>query len=199
MIVAVGAALFAMGVVFWQRDLFYSLPTPRPAGLVQPPLGQRVALPRELRDVAPAPGRPLLLDFYNADCPCSRFNRDHVRALLDRFARDVTFVAVVETAGASEDGPVDSGIAMPHVVDRGAAIAKSLGVYSTPQAVLLEGDGRLVYRGNYNTSRYCTEPRTQFVRIALENVLQRRVAAAEPEAGVAYGCALPGQECRDDR
>ena len=119
-----------------------------------------------------------------------------MQALLDRFAREVTFVAVVAIAG---DAPADCGLAMPHVVDRGAAIAKRLGVYSTPQAVLLDGDGRLVYRGNYNTSRYCTEPTTQFVRLALESVLQRRAIAPEPEAGVAYGCALPGQECRDER
>ena len=88
---------------------------------------------------------------------------------------------------------------MPHIVDRGAAIARCLGVYSTPQAVLLDRDGRLVYRGNYNTSRYCTEPTTQFVRLALESLQQHRALASEPEAGIAYGCALPEGEHRDGR
>lgn len=196
-IVSACAALLTMGHVFWQQDLRYSLPTPRPAELRQPPVGEPLALPRALTDaVAIAADKPLLLHFYNHDCPCSRFNRDHVQGLLNRFGERVQFVSVVE---AAPDASTDSGLPMPHVVDAGGAIAAALGVYSTPQAVLLDTAGRLAYRGNFNTSRYCTTPQTQFVRLAIEALLEQRPQVRDAQAETAYGCCLPGEECRDDR
>src|SRR5687768_3687700 len=124
-----------MGVVFWERDLQYSLPTPRPAALQQVPLGIRVALPSRLAHViAGEPTAPLLLHFYNPDCPCSRFNRDHVEELRRRFANAVHVVEVLETTPGDT---TTSGIDVPHVVDGDGAIAAAFGVYATPQAVLL--------------------------------------------------------------
>ena len=65
-------ALFVMGAVFWEQDLRYSLPTERPPGLVQRPIGDTVELPPTLAACVDT-GRPLLLNFYNPDCPCSRY------------------------------------------------------------------------------------------------------------------------------
>lgn len=193
----VAISLTAMGHVFWRQDLRYSLPTPRPADLVAPPIGAHVALPVDLiAATLLAPGKPTLLNFYNHDCPCSRFNREHLQVLLQRFGAQVQFVGIVET---DVDEPDGTGLAMPHFVDRDARLAKSLGVYATPQAVLLDGAGQLVFRGNYNTSRYCTARQTQFVRHALEAFLEGSVLLRDPQAEVAYGCSLPGEECRDDR
>lgn len=192
-IVTAGAALIAMGAIFWHQDLRYSLPTTPPPGLVQVPIGAIVALPAPLTTAASG-GKPLLLHFYNQDCPCSRFNRDHLRALHRRFGEAVQFVAVVESAGGEATG---SGVPMPHVLDRGGALAAAFGVYSTPQAVLLDGERRLRFRGNYNTSRYCTARQTEFVRLALEALLGHRPLARDAEAELAWGCPLPDQECRD--
>ena len=68
-------------------------------------------------------------------------------------------------------------------------------MYSTPQAVIADREGRLAYRGNYNVSRYCTDPKTPFVRIALEKLTT--IDAVTIGGGVsqteqpAYGCELP--------
>jgi hypothetical protein len=176
--------------MFWYQDWQYSLPTPRPSSLRQPPLGTRLELPADL----PARQKPTFIHFFNAECPCSRFNVDHVRDLIRQFGDRVTFAAVVESDhrrdALSAFNALDLGI--PATVDSAVNIASRYGVYSTPQAVILDQDGKLYYRGNYNLSRYCVDPATEFARIALEKILANLPKPPLPaEATVAYGCPLP--------
>lgn len=190
-----GFALIAMGIVFWRQDLRYSQPTERPHDLVQAPVGTVMELPMALRNVPGLlPNRPILLHFYNPECPCSRFNRDHVQWLMNRFGEQVQFVSIVE---ATADSTASSGLCMPHIPDGDQQIARSFGVYSTPQAVLLDGQRRLLFRGNFNSSRYCSARQTQYARLAIEAMLQDAGLVLEPEATTAYGCPLPDEECRD--
>jgi hypothetical protein len=182
-----------IGAAFWQQDLRWSLPTPRPAGLVAPPLGSRLelapALARELR-----PGVPALLHFFNPNCPCSRFNLDHVRDLERTFGERVRVVFVVQGDDADEVASTldDLRASAPCVLDRDGAIAHSFGVYATPQAVVLDRAGKLAYRGNYNSARFCVDPASEFARLALEDVLADRPARTfSAFATTAYGCALP--------
>ena len=94
--------LGAIGWVFWQQDLQYARPTPRPANWHRPANGAAIALPASIAAIRAAhPGQPLLLHFFNPDCPCSRFNVDHVRDLQARFGRQVTFVAVLAEGEAT--------------------------------------------------------------------------------------------------
>jgi len=192
-----GAAVLACSTVivaaFWIQDWRYSLPTPRPSGLRQAALGSTAELPPALASFA-REDRPLFLHFYRPECPCSRFNLEHVRALERRHGGEASFVLVLEGDDQAEleqayarlDWPI------PHVVDEGGAIATALGVYSTPQAVIVDAAGRLAYRGNYNTTRYCTDQRSEFARLALEDVLEQRAVRELPrEATLAYGCSLP--------
>ncbi|MBL8910953.1 MAG: hypothetical protein JNM17_09650, partial [Archangium sp.] len=86
--------------------------------------------------------------------------------------------------------------AAPLLLDPDSELADALAVYSTPQAVLLDGARTLIYSGNYNTSRYCTDPKTEFVRLALEQ-LDRDTAAPLPELP-AWGCQLPAHVARND-
>jgi hypothetical protein len=78
------------------------------------------------------------------------------------------------------------------VKDTGGEIARECGVYSTPQAVILTSEGRLYYRGNYNLARYCSDPATEFARLAIESILGGRPAFPAPkESVISYGCSLP--------
>jgi hypothetical protein len=187
-------ALTAMGQVYWQQELQYALPTPRPVDLQQIPRGAVQPLPAILTcRVALAADRPVLLHFYNPDCPCSRFNRDHVQALQLRYGDRVQFVEVVEADSA--DAPA-SGTGAPAVSDRDGAIARACGVYSTPQALLLDADRRVAFRGNFNVNRFCDAQATQFVRQAIDALLHATAAPLDPRAQEAYGCPLPSEECR---
>jgi len=42
------------------------------------------------------------------------------------------------------------------LVDADGSLAKMVGVYSSPQAVIVDTRGALYYRGNDNLARYCT-------------------------------------------
>jgi hypothetical protein len=63
------------------------------------------------------------------------------------------------------------------------------GVYSTPQAVLLSSEQEVLYKGNYNTSRYCSNTKTEFVRLAIEQALTEKPKSAI-YSGVPYGCPI---------
>lgn len=187
-------ALAAIAWVFWDQDVRYSLPTPTPQGLEQPQLGTPVDLSTRLALPAAWQGRPLLLHFYNPDCPCSRFNADHVADLLQRYRDQVVFCEVLEADRAHADE--DSGLGLRQFVDADGSLAKALGVYSTPQAVLLDGQHRIRFRGNYNTSRYCSDRNTEFVRLAIEALLAGQTYEPPVAATVSYGCELPDAEER---
>lgn len=198
-IVAAGSALLfaVIAVAFWYADIRYSLPTPRPPDLHQAPLGTTIAVDQWLVEAGfDPPKRPVLVHFFNPDCPCSRFNVDHLRTLHARFGDRVFFVAAVQSNRSKaeiDDKMRALRLEIPYFIDVDGRRAGEVGVYSTPQAALVDATGRLVYRGNYNTSRYCTDPRTEFVRIALEHLLANDPAASTPELP-AYGCKLPSTE-----
>jgi hypothetical protein len=177
---------------FWYQDWSYSLPTPRPEGLRQPALGTPVDVVR-LLGTAPR-GRGLAVHVVDPDCPCSRFNRDHLRSLVRRFGDRLHFVVLVQ--GGSDPAALRRSfeswdIPATVIADPGGRRASRLGVYSTPQAVIIDADDRLFFRGNYNSSRYCVDKRTEFTRIAIEAVLAGEPLPAMPsDARVAYGCPL---------
>ena len=187
----------AIGWVFWQQDLRYASPTPPPAGWHRPSVGAAVRLPAALERLrASRPGQPLLLHFFNPSCPCSRFNVDHVRALTSRFGAEVTVVAVLAEGEPAVMQAAYRALQLdvPHYIDADRRLAEALGVYATPQAAILDGAGRLYFVGNYNRTRYCREPATEFARLALEAVVAgARPPAITPAAAIAYGCPLPAR------
>lgn len=191
-------ACFCTGIIvgaFWFQDWQYSLPTPRPPTLRQPSVGTRLALPAGLASHwIPQDERPLYLHFFSLDCPCSRFNLDHVRELVAKYGKTVRTIVVLQTedAPASLRGFQKLNLPVEVVADEGGTIAAAYGVYSTPQAVLLDSEGRLYYRGNYNIARYCADPKTEFVRLALDALTAGKPVPSFPAAASrAYGCALP--------
>jgi hypothetical protein len=186
--------LGGIGAAFWYQDIQYSRPTPRPAGVRTVAVGTAVSLPPAIETLRAAhPGKPLHLHFFNPDCPCSRFNVDHVRALVKTHGDAVLFVAVLRDAdaGTLERAFRNLALDIPFVIDDGR-IGQALGVYSTPHAVILDEGARLYYEGNYNLTRYCRDRETEFARIALE---QLRLGAPAPRfpagAAIAVGCPLP--------
>jgi hypothetical protein len=193
------ASFAAIGATFWYQDLQYSRPIPRPADVKAVAVGTRVQLPPAIEALRAArPGKPVHLHFFNPDCPCSRFNLDHVRDLVKAHGDAVLFVAVLREAdrAALERAYRKLALHIPFVVDDGR-ISGAVGVYSTPHAVILDSAGRLYYEGNYNLTRYCRDRQTQFARIALERVAAGAPAPTfEGAATTAYGCPLPDRRAK---
>lgn len=191
-------SLCLIAFLFWQQDWQYSRPTPRPEGLRQPAVGAKISLASLLKTAdATQDPRPLLLHFFNPSCPCSRFNLNHLQVLLRQYGSRLRFLAVLQS-----DSPKQSvteiqsafqslGLPMDAVVDASGEIARQVGVYSTPQAVLLNSQQRIFFRGNYNSSRYCNSRESEYARLAIESLLSSKAAPSlPPSATLAYGCPL---------
>jgi hypothetical protein len=196
------AALGFVISVFHYQEALNARPTPLPPHWKPLPTGVTPRLPAVLRQKFAATPRPVLLHFYNPDCPCSRFNLRHLRSLVWRYGKQVAFIAVLQGSDAKSlpSQFSRSGIAIETVTDSTGEIARACGVISTPQAVLLDTDRRLFYRGNYNLERYCDSPDTEFARIAIEALLSGKPCPAFPRAAaIAYGCALPANSQKELR
>jgi len=141
------------------------------------------------------PNRAMLVHYASSRCPCTEFNLDHVRSLHKAFGDRVDFVVALETRSTPEEGAREFGslhLQMPFLIDRDGQVGAALGVFGTPQAVLLDSAGRLYYRGNYNRSRYCVDESSEFVRIALTALTAHRPLPTMPqEAFITFGCPLP--------
>lgn len=186
--------LLAAGIaaIFWYNEWQYHLPTPVPMNYHDVTNGVVVQFPASARELPE--GKPLFLHFFNPDCPCSRFNMPQFRALVKAYGDRANFAIVLMGPKSYTAEQLQKKFDLPHPIPvmADSAIAAACGVYSTPQAVLIDTDHRLYYRGNYNRSRYCDDEKTSFAKIALEGLVHRNYSLTfSPLALKAYGCTLP--------
>jgi len=177
-----------IGYIFWQQELRYALPTPVPSSYVAVQINHQVSLPSTISSLK----KPVYLHFYNPDCPCSLFNAKHVRELIFSHGDSIAAFVVVPSSLDIDAAKKEFGDHLQVLVDVDQLLAKSCGVYSTPQAVILTTEGKLYYRGNYNRARYCTAQATNYAELALLAIIN---GAAPPTfdllASKSYGCELP--------
>lgn len=191
---------FAMSLItmallhtFWQYEVKYALPTPPPVDLVEVCIGSQV----DIEPLITQGEKPMLLHFFNPNCPCSKFNIKEFFDLEKEYGKDIDLAIILES---ELEADVDQfkktyGSEVDILLDKDGAISDVLGIYSTPQAVILNTDGVIYYKGNYNKARFCTNKDSRFVDQALEHLM-----AGEPlpifteKATIAYGCNLPSDK-----
>ena len=140
---------------FWYSEWRYSLPTPIPKSYH--PVKQKEHIAIETNFTVKK-NLPVFIHFFNPDCPCSKFNIPHFKSLVNKYSDKINFEVVVLTTNkkyTSKSIQEKFDLTIPILFD--TSIATLCGVYSTPQAVLIDQDKTLYYRGNYNKSRYCTD------------------------------------------
>jgi hypothetical protein len=181
--------LLSIGYLFWQNEFQYSLPTPIPKNYHAIAMGSKI----ELGPCCAFDNKPIFIHFYNPECPCSRFNVPHVSDLIKKYGDQVNFKIVVLNKQKSftiDEIQEKFGAEIPVYFDE--AIAKKCGVFSTPQAVLLDQSHNLYYRGNYNKTRYCTDSKSNYAQMAIDSLLnQKEKPSFNALAIKAYGCSLP--------
>jgi hypothetical protein len=184
-----------MSWIFWEQELQYSLPTPVPANFVDVKTGDTVDL---RNDLAIKENKPVLLHFFNFDCPCSRFNMKEFERLAHKYKGQTDFFVVIqsEDEDAVERFNSKYELDIPAVRDKGGVISRKCGIYATPQAVLLDKNSAIYFKGNYNKARFCAKKETRFAEIAIDYLLKSeplplfmQYAVTEP-----YGCSLPSDE-----
>ncbi|GGH58038.1 hypothetical protein HNQ91_000343 [Filimonas zeae] len=174
--------------LFWRNEWVYALPTPVPAGYKPVATGTPVVLPAA---IAMNGNKPVLLHFFNPDCPCSRFNIPHFASLVNKYGKQASFAIVLMTSKKYTQEEIQQRFHVNVPVLTDTSLATACGVYATPQAVILNGYRQLHFRGNYNKSRYCTDIQTNYAEIALNALLHNTIVPVAPEATKAYGCQLP--------
>jgi thioredoxin-related protein len=181
--------LTTVASVFWFNEWKFHLPTTIPKGYTAVYNGTKI----ELNDsILNHQHRPLLVHFFNPSCPCSRFNINVFAGLVQKYHLRVDFAVVLVTGNdLYNDADFESRYGLHVRILHDQTLAQRCGVYSTPQAVVLDKNHRLYYRGNYNSSRYCVNEATSFARIALDSVVNQVPAPSFDIAATrSYGCSL---------
>jgi len=181
--------LSCIGYIFWRQELQYIGPTPLPENYTDIEIGEALDIP----ELSQFTNKLLFVHFYNSDCTCSRFNSKVFSNMVYKYRSEVNFVALIQS---EEDNAVEAfkekyDLGIPIIKDKQGQLAEKLGVYSTPQAVIIK-NSTLFYKGNYNRARFCTTKNTKFADMALKAAVEGKPAPHFPElAFVAYGCQLP--------
>jgi hypothetical protein len=182
---------FSIASLFWYTEWKYSLPTPVPPGYHEVKAGENISLNGSLYAKN---DQPLFLHFFNPGCPCSKFNIPYFKSLVKQYNGKVSFAIVVmsnDNTYTQESIQRKFGVDVPVYFDK--SIATACGVYSTPQAALITANHTLYYRGNYNKSRYCSDTKSEFAKMAIDSLLNNNVHPMfDPAAVKSYGCSLPG-------
>jgi thiol-disulfide isomerase/thioredoxin len=106
-----------------------------------------------------ADGQPLLVVFACNHCPYVRW----IEVLLGELVVDTQILAVAinsnDVAAYPEDGPdgmreqmVRAGWRFPYLVDESQDVARDFGALCTPDFFLFDAEGRLAYRGAFDSS-----------------------------------------------
>lgn len=188
------AALLLSGIsyTFWHYTLKDFLPTPMPKNYEARAVADQIALgPHGLKESS----KPTLYHFFNPDCPCSRFNLEHIHWLIENYSAQIAIRVVLQVEDSTynwQELEQDLGLGVPYIVDYNGELSKACGIYATPQAAVLTAENTLYYRGNYNRAKYCTDPRTSYAQQAIDSLLANK---PPPMMGVtatqSYGCQLP--------
>jgi hypothetical protein len=188
------AAFAVIGWIFWQQELKYAIPTPRPALFKDVSLGTTIDI--DLPGVIAKKGT--VLHFFNPECPCSRFDMSHFESMAKRYAGEIAFAVILqaEDEDAVQEFQDKYSLNIPVILDKQGEISDRCGIYSTPQAVMLDENNTLYFKGNYNKSRFCTRKETSYAEIALDSLILGKPLPVfvQNELTLPYGCTLPSDE-----
>jgi thioredoxin-related protein len=178
----------AIAALFWYNELQYQLPTPIPQNYKAVNPGELVKFNAKLNTDRT---KPLFLHFFNPVCPCSRFNIKMFKSLVAQYGHEVNFVIVVISNKRYTASEIRDKFDLNIPVTFDQSLATACGVYSTPQVALINTNGKLYYRGNYNASRYCTDEKTNYARQAINGLLANNMKIVFGKMAVtSYGCRL---------
>jgi peroxiredoxin len=145
--------------------------------------GQPVSLKSAL-----AGNKAVVVLFLSTVCPYAKYFASHLRELDESYRpRGVLFVGIDpnrwETSEEFAELAQQRGFAFPMIKDEGHAIADLLGARATPEAFLVDSEGKLRYRGWVKSRQESPD-----LQHALDAVLEGRpVRRTETKA---FGCAV---------
>ncbi len=93
--------LLILGLIsylFWGFTIKDYLPTALPRNYRSVQIGDQIDVEGlEMKQ------KPVFLHFFSPDCPCSRFNLDHVRRLISKYGKEIDFIMVLQVENEMAD------------------------------------------------------------------------------------------------
>jgi peroxiredoxin len=190
-------ATVTVGWIFWEQEVKYASPTVVPDNFIDVEMGSHI----DLAKLSIPSGKITVLHFFNPDCPCSKFNMKDFESLTVKYKDRANFIVVLQSdeIDAVEEFNDKYDLDLAVISDKQGRISDICGIYATPQAVILDKDAIMYYKGNYNQSRFCTRKETRFVEIALDSLIGNKPLPlfVRNELTLPYGCSLPSDENTD--
>jgi thiol-disulfide isomerase/thioredoxin len=146
--------------------------------------------PQSLRSLQKTPVTVLV--FLSAQCPVSNEYVGRLNALANEYAGQATFLGVNanhnESVEQARQHATEYRLAFPVYKDPGNAAADEFGATVTPEAIVLDGENRVRYRGRIDDSQKPARVKRSDLRLAVEAALAGR--AAPNEEARAFGCTI---------
>lgn len=96
-------------------------------------------------------GKVVVLVFWGSECPTSKRYAERLTRLARQWGDRVVFLGVAsnrsEDAAKVKGAKAEQKLPFPILLDEGGVIARRLGVGATPIAVVIDGQGKMRYRG----------------------------------------------------
>jgi peroxiredoxin len=150
----------------------------------------------ELRTLSQWRGKKAtVLYFWSVDCPCVEQLEMRVKELQDRFrGKGVEFIAIDSHPDDTQQAVLDHMVAIHAdyrmLLDPEGRVAKRVGGLAATDAILLDGEGRIRYRGGISDA--LNKPKIGYLGDAIEAVLAGRTPS--PQETKTLGCPYPGNE-----
>jgi len=188
--------------VIWQ---FSDTPEPAAAPSIEPlAIGDLLKIDFTLQDLDDLAKPRNLMAWYghaatvlytwSVPCPCIEDFEPRLRTLHERYNRENRAVSWVALAGEPEDTREEirtkmtrMGVFYPLLRDPDQLVCRRLGLVHAGQVAVLDGDGRLVYRGSIDADY--TDGKAEHLEEALAAVVAGRPVPT-PERERQYGCAF---------
>ena len=197
---AAGSALpLALALAFLAPPALADGPAGAPA---RPPAREVRGVDGRLLSLVPSTGGATAVVFYSTECPISNQYSPTLNAIAGSWPSgsfalvgicvdpDTSAVAVAEHAR-------EFGLKFPVALDRDGSIAARFGTRVTPEALVLDSEGKVRYRGRIDDQysargKRNANPQAHELRDALAAVLEGRPVAVDHAEAV--GCPVPVRE-----
>ena len=124
--------------------------------------------------------------------------KETFKRIAKKYEKDINFYVIIqsEEEQALDDFMDKYELDIPTILDKEGAISDICGIYSTPQAVIIDKNSDLFFKGNYNKARFCTRKETRFVDKAIEHLLAGEDLPLYIEYALTqpFGCTLPSDD-----
>lgn len=140
-----------------------------------------------------------VLFFYSRDCPISNFHLPVLNGLVESHGEDrIRWVGACVDPGLAPEAHAqharDYAIAFPVIADPSGTLARAVGATTTPEAVVFDARGQLVYRGRID-DHYAARgvKATSAQSHDLDDAVRAALAGRRPARRevAAVGCPLP--------